>query len=109
MSNSHAEFVCWVIRTARGKQSQAAFAQQLQIHRRSLINYEHGKRIPDAVFLLRIFDMLNGHPIVAGYVSPPGDKAFDAAGFPFNSLVWGTEGCGLPLPDQVLPPTEQPT
>ena len=42
---------------------QELFGQQLGVSKSSVINYETGKRIPDALFLIRILENFNVDPI----------------------------------------------
>lgn len=42
------------IQNRRGKVSQEAFARKIGVHKNTLIRYEKGERVPDALFLLGI-------------------------------------------------------
>ena len=50
------------LREVRGGMSQAEFAEILGVHQNTIVNYESGKRLPDAAVISRLFKKMNVDP-----------------------------------------------
>lgn len=50
------------LREVRGGMSQAEFADILEVHQNTIVNYESGKRLPDASVISKLFEKMHVDP-----------------------------------------------